>query len=124
MTERYETTRSRGDAPLVLIFAEGTWDSLPFEIRLLRPWYGSEVVDSTGIAARQCIEIATSGYCVAAAIQLAKTESHCSDHVSNTLEVPQRHQSTKHSSATCLILSPIFAETSIVSEFGVEGVKT
>ena len=66
MTERYETTRSRGEAPLKLIFLEGTWDSLPFEVRLSRPWYGGEVCGRTGITVHQRNEIATRGYCIAA----------------------------------------------------------
>jgi hypothetical protein len=123
MTARYETTRSQGDAPLMLIFAEGTWDSLPFEIRLLRPWYGGEVVDSCVITARQCIEIANWGYCIAAAIEPAKSENHCSDHMANTTEATQQHQSAERSSATCLILTPIFDATSIMPELDVEGVK-
>ena len=73
MTERYETTRSRGGAPLKLIFPEGTWDSLPFDVRLSRPWYGGEVCGRTGIATHQRSEITSRGYCIAA-IQPFETE--------------------------------------------------
>ena len=73
MTERYETTRSRGDAPLKLIFAEGTWDSLPFEARLSRPWYGGEVCGRTGITTHQRSDIARRGYCIEA-VQPYETE--------------------------------------------------
>ncbi len=66
MTERYETTRSRGEAPLKLIFAEGMWDSLPFEVRLSRPWYGGDVCARTDITTHQRSEIANCGYCIAA----------------------------------------------------------
>ena len=75
MTERYETTRSRGEASRMLIFLEGTWDILPFEVRLLRPWYGREVCGRTGITTHQCSEIARRGYCIAAA-QPFKLENH------------------------------------------------
>jgi hypothetical protein len=73
MTECYETTRSRGEAPLKLIFPEGTWDSLPFEVRLSRPWYGGEVCGRTGITTHQRSEIASRGYCIAA-VQPFETE--------------------------------------------------
>jgi hypothetical protein len=65
MTERYETTRSRGEAPLKLIFPAGTWDSLPFEVRLSRLWYGQEVCCRAGITTQQHSEIASRGYCIA-----------------------------------------------------------
>jgi hypothetical protein len=64
MAERYETTRSRGETPLKLIFLEGTWERLPFEVRLSRAWYGSEVYGRTGITANQQSEIARRGYCI------------------------------------------------------------
>jgi len=64
MTERYETTRSRGEAPLMLVFPEGAWDSLPFEVRLSRPWYGGEVCGRAGITTHQRSEIARRGYCI------------------------------------------------------------
>jgi hypothetical protein len=66
MTERYETTRSRGEAPLKLIFPEGMWESLSFEVRLSGPWYGGEVCGRIGITTQQRSEIARRGYCVAA----------------------------------------------------------
>ena len=65
MTERYESTRSRGGASLMLIFPEGAWESLPFEIRLLHPWHGSEFLDRTSLTARQCLDIAGRGYSIA-----------------------------------------------------------
>jgi hypothetical protein len=40
MTYRYEFTRSAGGKGLVLIFAEGAFENLPFEIRLAAPWVG------------------------------------------------------------------------------------
>ena len=58
-------TRSRGDAPVKLIFVAGTWESLPFEVRLSRPWYGGEVCGHTGITTHQRSEIARRGYCIA-----------------------------------------------------------
>ena len=40
MTYRYEFTRSAGGKGLVLIFAEGAFENLPFEVRLAAPWVG------------------------------------------------------------------------------------
>lgn len=40
MTHRYEFARSAGGKGLVLIFAEGAFENLPFEVRLTAPWVG------------------------------------------------------------------------------------
>ena len=74
MTECYESTRSRGAASLILIFPEGTWESLPFEIRLLHPWHGSEFLDRTSLTARQCFDIAGRGYSLADAKPIAVSD--------------------------------------------------
>ena len=73
MTKRYEMTRSRGEAPVKLIFVEGTWESLPFEVRLSRPWYGGEICGRTSISTQQRSEIARRGYCTEA-VQPFETE--------------------------------------------------
>jgi hypothetical protein len=65
MAKRYEIVRSSDDPPLMLIFLEGSWESLPFEIRLLRPWYESEFCDRHSLTANQRLDIATQGYCIA-----------------------------------------------------------
>ena len=65
MTERYEISRSHGAAPLILMFPAGTWESLPFEIRLSCPWYGGEFCDRGSLTATQRSEIATRGYSIA-----------------------------------------------------------
>ena len=62
----------------MLIFPEGTWDLLPSDVRLSRPWYGDEVCGRTGITTHQCSEIARRGYCIAAA-QLFELEKHSTD---------------------------------------------
>jgi hypothetical protein len=40
MSFRYEFTRAAGKKNLVLIFPEGQFENLPFEIRLAAPWVG------------------------------------------------------------------------------------
>ena len=49
----------------MLIFLEGSWETLPFEIRLLRPWYGSEFCDRNSLTTAQRLDIAAQGYCIA-----------------------------------------------------------
>lgn len=41
MSDRYEFARSGRDKSLLLIFAEGRFEGLPFEIRLAAPWTGN-----------------------------------------------------------------------------------
>lgn len=65
MTKRYEIVRSSDNPSLMLIFLEGSWESLPFEIRLLRPWYKSEFCNRSSLTAAQRLDIATQGYCIA-----------------------------------------------------------
>ncbi len=65
MTKRYETTRSLDEPRLMLISPEGTWESLPFEIRLLRRWYGMEICDRSNLTAAQRFEIEMHGYSIA-----------------------------------------------------------
>jgi hypothetical protein len=76
MAQRYEYARSSDDPPLVLIFLEGSWESLPFEIRLLRPWYESEFCDRHCLIATQRLDIATQGYCIADQHEKAH-QNHC-----------------------------------------------
>lgn len=41
MSHRYEYARSGREKSLLLIFPEGTFEGLPFEVRLAAPWTGS-----------------------------------------------------------------------------------
>jgi hypothetical protein len=40
MSHRYEFTRAAGEKGLILIFTEGSFESLPFEVRLSARWTG------------------------------------------------------------------------------------
>lgn len=118
MTECYETTRSRSEASLMLIFPEGTWDILPFELRLLRPWYGSEVCGRTGITAHQYSVIVRWGYYLASA-ELLKPEKHSTDNEGDLLpphppELAQQDPSLKRRLAACHILIPVLREIASV----------
>ena len=41
MSVRYEFARSKHEKSLLLVFPEGTFEGLPFEIRLAAPWVGN-----------------------------------------------------------------------------------
>lgn len=62
MTERYEATYSAGPEPSALIFPEGTFEALPFEVRLAEPWYGCFYVDAKQLKPSKRLEIMRSGY--------------------------------------------------------------
>ena len=64
MTKRYEMTRTHGDEPMTLIFPEGTFETLPFEVRLQGPWYGCSYCDMDSLRPGQRIEILREGYTI------------------------------------------------------------
>ena len=68
MPKRFETARSLGEQPLMLIFVEGSWEALPFEIRLMCPWYESEIRSRNSLTAAERFELATRGYSIATAL--------------------------------------------------------
>jgi hypothetical protein len=72
MTERYELARSLGDPEYVLVVRPEGWDRLPFEIRLLRPWYGSELCEAANLTSPQRADILKQGYCVARAAEFTR----------------------------------------------------
>ena len=67
MIERYEIAYSSDEPPLMLIFPDEAWESLPFEIRLLRPWTGCDFCDRASLTVAQRAEIALQGYSLAVA---------------------------------------------------------
>lgn len=64
MTQLYETTFALGDEPMTLIFPEGTYEALPFEIRLLAPWFGAGVIEVTSLKSVQRLELMRQGYTI------------------------------------------------------------
>ncbi len=64
MTERYEATYGAGPEPMTLIFPEGGFESLPFEVRLMTPWYGCDYIDSRNIKPAYRYDIMRQGYAV------------------------------------------------------------
>jgi hypothetical protein len=60
--KRYEIVRASDAPDLMLILPEGSWQSLPFEIRLLYPWHESECSDGGWLTSMQRSEIAAQGY--------------------------------------------------------------
>lgn len=64
MTTRYEAARLAGDGQMTLIFPEGTYEALPFEVRLLGPWSGCAFGDMTSLKPAQRAEIGRQGYTI------------------------------------------------------------
>jgi hypothetical protein len=64
MTKRFEATFSAGDEPMTLIFSAGTYETLPFEVRLMGPWYGSLFIEGEGLKSAQRAEISRQGYTI------------------------------------------------------------
>lgn len=62
MTEQFEMTHGYGPDPMTLIFPAGTYEALPFEVRLMVPWYGCEYVDSETLKPAQRQDIMRQGY--------------------------------------------------------------
>lgn len=64
MITRYESTQSHGDEPMTLIFPEGAFESLPFEVRLMGPWFGCSYGDMSSLKPAQRSEVLRQGYVV------------------------------------------------------------
>ena len=64
MTARYESARLDGADPMTLIFPEGTYEALPFEVRLLGPWSGCSFGEMASLKAAQRAEILRQGYTI------------------------------------------------------------
>ena len=64
MTERFEAARSAGQEPMTLIFSAGAYEALPFEVRLMGPWYGCLYIDGESLKHAQRNEIARQGYTI------------------------------------------------------------
>ncbi len=64
MTTRYESTHLNGEEPMTLIFPEGMFETVPFEIRLLGPWSGCSYGDMASLKPAQRAEIGSQGYTI------------------------------------------------------------
>jgi hypothetical protein len=72
MNKRYEVVSSSCEPSLKLIFLEGMWESLPFEIRLWRPWRGGTHCNESVLTSLQRKEIAQRGYSIGHAAFLSE----------------------------------------------------
>ncbi len=63
-TTPYEATRSIGLEPMTLIFHAGKYEALPFEIRLMAPWYGSFDVELDYLRPWHREQISRLGYAI------------------------------------------------------------
>lgn len=64
MPDTYEYARSTGEKPLRLLFYPDTFETLPFEIRLLGPWFGRAFGDVVGLPSARRRELAQNGYTI------------------------------------------------------------
>lgn len=64
MITRYESTQTTGVEPMTLIFREGDFESLPYEIRLMGPWYGCSYGDIASLKPVHRGELLRQGYIV------------------------------------------------------------
>jgi hypothetical protein len=64
MITRYESTQTPGADPMTLIFPEGAFESLPYEIRLMCPWFGCGYGDVASLKPAHRGELLRQGYVV------------------------------------------------------------
>jgi hypothetical protein len=64
MITRFEMTHTSGDHPMTLIFLEGAFESLPYEIRLMAPWFGCGFGDIASLKPANREELRRHGYLV------------------------------------------------------------
>jgi hypothetical protein len=65
MTTRYEAAYASGAEPKTLIFPEGCYEALPYEVRLIAPWSGCFYIDAEKLKPAQRVEIMRQGYALA-----------------------------------------------------------
>ena len=64
MSELFEYTRSVGERQLHLLYHPGQFESLPYEIRLLGPWFGRGFGPVAGLRPVYRVELAHHGYVI------------------------------------------------------------
>jgi hypothetical protein len=64
MITRYESTQTPGADPMTLIFPEGAFESLPYEIRLMCPWFGCSYGDVASLKPAHRGELVRQGYVI------------------------------------------------------------
>ncbi len=64
MTTRYESTQTQGPDPMMLVFLEGDFESLPYEIRLMGPWFGCSYGDIASLKPVHRGELLRQGYVI------------------------------------------------------------
>jgi hypothetical protein len=62
MTTRYEAASVTGAEPRTLIFPEGCFEALPFEVRLMAPWSGCFYIEADKLKPAQRVELMRQGY--------------------------------------------------------------
>lgn len=62
MSSRYEFARSGREKSLLLIFPEGAFEALPFEVRLAAPWVGQGYGSIDALKAADRWQMHRTGY--------------------------------------------------------------
>jgi hypothetical protein len=76
MSGRYEYARSGREKSVLLIFPEGTFEALPFEVRLAAPWVGQGLGSLSELKAADRWHFHQRGYVILrAAVEAAVTVS-------------------------------------------------
>jgi hypothetical protein len=64
MSTRYEYARSGREKSLLLVFPEGTFEGLPFEVRLAAPWVGHGYGDISALKPADRWHFHQTGYAI------------------------------------------------------------
>ncbi len=64
MITRYEIAFSTGPEAKTLVFPEGAYELLPFEVRLMEPWYGCDYIECEKLKPAQRHQIMRQGFTV------------------------------------------------------------
>ena len=78
MSDRYEYARSGREKSLLLIFPEGLFEGLPFEVRLAAPWTGRGFGDLAALKPGDRHHFMSRGYAIlreASAVDAAAEEA-------------------------------------------------
>lgn len=73
MSTRYEYARSGREKSLLLVFPEGTFEGLPFEVRLAAPWVGHGYGEISALKPADRWQFHQLGYAI---LREAQSEQH------------------------------------------------
>ncbi len=89
MSHRYEFTRAAGEKSLILIFAEGAFENLPFEVRLHARWTGHGYRDLAELKPADRRALLATGYAIVREAEI-EASAACAVHSPTTSEAGLR----------------------------------